>query len=151
MIRKDMTIEQMRAIFEAKKAANEEERKRENQNKLPKPLNPEGLAIIIFAFLDAEAASYLACGGTPRYQITEKQLFFLKWYDNAYPTTELSALIREAEQKPVCIYDWRNLQVLITELVEDYKAAKELQDEETEVNLDSVPPHIRARIESKTK
>lgn len=155
MTRKDayenMTIEQVKKIFEAKKAANEEERKREIQNKLPKPVNPKGLAITVFAFLDAEAESYLACGGTARYQITEKQLFFLKWYESAYPTTELAALIREAEQNPVCIYDWRNLQVLLTELVEDFKAAKELQDKEEEINFDAIPPHIRARLEAKIK
>lgn len=148
---RNMTVEKAKAIFEAKKEANEEERKREMQNKLPKPVNPKGLAIMIYAFLDAEAESFIACGGTPRYQITEKQLFFLKWYENSYPTTEIAALINEAEQNPVCIYDWRNLQVLLTELVEDFKAAKELQDEETEMNLDAVPPHIRARIENKIK
>lgn len=147
-----MTIEQVKSMFKAKIAANEEERKREIQNKLPKPVNPKGLAIMVYAFLDAEAESYLACGGTPRYQISEKQLFFLKWYENAYPTTELAALINEAEYNPVCIYDWRNLQVLLTELVEDFKTARELQDQEAEsINLDAVPPHIRARLEAKIK
>ena len=147
----NMTIQQVKAIFAAKKEANEEERKREFQNKLPKPTNPRGLAAMVFAFLDAEAESFIACGGTPRYQITERQLFYLKWYENAYPTTELSALIKEAEHNPVCIYDWRNLQVLLTELVEDFKIAREVQEEEPEINFDAVPPHIKARLEAKIK
>lgn len=155
MTRKDaygnMTIEQVKAIFAAKKAANEEERKREAQNRLPKPVNQKGLAIIVYAFLDAEADAYIASGGTARYSISEKQMFFLKWYENACPTTELRSLIQDAENGAPCVYDWRNLQVLMTELVEDFKTARELQDEEPQISLDNVPAHIRSRLENKIK
>lgn len=148
------SFEDVKKMFEAKKAANEEERRKEAEAKLPTPANPKGLAIIIFAFLDAEAEAYLACSGTARYQLTEKQMFYLKWYDSKYPTTELRALINEAEENPVCIYDWRNLQVLMTELVEDFRAAQQMQLEaETQKNieLDKLPAHIRARLEAKIK
>lgn len=145
-----MTMELARKIFNAKKESAEEERKQELKNRVPRVLNPDAIAITVFGFLDAEAESFLACGGTARYSISEKQLFFLRWYDSQYPTTDIAALIREAEDGKPCIYDWRNLQVLLTELVSDFNAAK-LQDEEPQISLDDVPAHIRARIESKIK
>lgn len=147
----EMSLQLAKKIFEEKKAAAAAEREQERKNSVPQVLNPQGLAITVFGFFEAEAESYLACGGTARYQITEKQLFFLKWYNDQYPTTELTSLIKEVEENPVCIYDWRNLQVLLTELVEDFKAAKEWKDQEEEINFDAVPPHIRARLEAKIK
>lgn len=146
-----MSLELAKKIFEEKKAAADAEREQERKNSVPKVLNPQGLAITVYGFFESEAEAFLACGGTARYTISEKQLFFLKWYNDQFPTTDLSALIREAEENPVCIYDWRNLSILLTELVEDFKAAKELQDQEQEVNFDAVPPHIRSRIEAKIK
>lgn len=147
----EMSLELAKKIFEEKKAAAAAEREQERKNSVPKVLNPKGLAITVYGFFEAEAEAFLACGGTARYTISEKQLFFLRWYNNQYPTTDLSALIREAEENPVCIYDWKNLNILLTEIVEDWRASKELQDEEPEVNLDSVPEHIRSRIEAKIK
>ena len=147
----ETTKETIKKLFNAKKEAAEEERKAEAKNKIVPVLNPDGIAITVCGFLDAEADAFLPCGGTPRYSISEKQLFFIKWYEEQYPTTELRLLIQEAENGAPCIYDWRNLQVLLTELVEDFKAAKELQNEEPKIDLDAVPPHIRARLESKIK
>ena len=147
----ETTKETIKKLFNAKKEAAEEERKAEAKNKIVPVLNPDGIAITVCGFLDAEADAFLPCGGTPRYSISEKQLFSIKWYEEQYPTTELRLLIQEAENGAPCIYDWRNLQVLLTELVEDFKAAKELQNEEPKIDLDAVPPHIRARLESKTK
>ena len=144
-----MTIEKVRALFEAKIASNEAERMKERKLNAPDPVNKRGLAITVFAFLDAEANAYLAAGGTPRYSISEKQLWLLDWYDTACPTAELRALINEAENGSPVIYDWRNLQVLMTELVEDNKIAKEMDIKE--VSLDAVPAHIRARIENMKK
>ena len=145
--------EKVKAIFNAKKEAAEEERKAETKNKIVPVLNPDGIAITVFGFLDAEAEAYLACGGTARYFISEKQLFFLEWYEEQYPTGELKALIDEAKTGTPCIYDWRNLQVLLTELVEDFKTSKDMSMSETEpqISLDDVPPHIRARLEAKIK
>ena len=147
----EMSLELAKKIFEEKKAAATAEREQERKNSVPRVLNPQGLAVTVFGFFEAEAEAFLACGGTARYTISEKQLFFLKWYNDQYPTTDLTALIREAEENPVCVYDWRNLSILLTELVEDWKASKELQDEEPEINLDAVPEHIRARLEAKIK
>lgn len=151
MANREMNLEMVKKLFEAKKAANEEERKQELKNRVPRVLNPQGLAVTVYGFFEAEAESFLACGGTARYSISEKQMFFLNWYNDQFPTTDLTSLIREAEENPVVIYDWRNLQVLMTELVEDWRASKELQDEEPEISLDNVPTHIRSRLEAKIK
>lgn len=147
----EMNLEMAKKLFDAKKEAAAAEREQERKNSVPRVLNPQGLAITVYGFFEAEAESFLACGGTARYQISEKQMFFLNWYNDQFPTTDLSALIREAEENPVCIYDWRNLSILLTELVEDYNSARELQDEEPQISLDDVPPHIRARLEAKIK
>ena len=147
----EMNLQLAKKIFEEKKAAATAEREQERKNSVPKVLNPQGLAITVYGFFESEADAFLACGGTARYTISEKQLFFLKWYSDQFPTTDLSALIKEAEENPVCIYDWRNLQVLLTELVEDFKASKDMSDEKPEINVDAVPEHIRSRLENKIK
>ena len=147
----EMSLELAKKIFEEKKAAAAAEREQERKNSVPSVLNPQGLAIMVYGFFESEADAFLNCGGTPRYQITEKQLYYLKWYNDQYPTTDLAALIREAESNPVCIYDWRNLSILLTELVEDYNSSKNMLGAKLTVNLDNVPAHIRARLESKIK
>ena len=147
----EMSLELAKKLFNAKKEAAEEERKAEAKNKIVPVLNPDGIAITVCGFLDAEADAFLPCGGTPRYSISEKQLFFIKWYEEQYPTTELKLLIQEAENGVPCIYDWRNLQVLLTELVEDFKASRDMSKAEPQISLDNVPAHIRARLEAKIK
>lgn len=147
----EMSLEMAKKLFNAKKESAEEERKQELKNRVPKVLNPQALAVTVFGFLESETDAFIAAGGTARYAISEKQLFFIKWYNEQYPTSEISALIKDAEENPVCIYDWRNLNVLLTELVEDWRASKELQDEEPQISFDAAPPHIRARLENKIK
>ena len=145
----EMNLEMAKKIFETKKQAAAAEREQERKNSVPQVLNPQGLAITVYGFFESEADAFIACGGTPRYQITEKQLYYLRWYNDQYPTTDLTALIREAEENPVCIYDWRNLSILLTELVEDYNSSKNMLGAKPTVDLDSVPAHIRSRIEAK--
>ena len=147
----EMSLELAKKLFEEKKAAADAEREQERKNSVPQVLNPQGLAITVYGFFESEADAFIACGGTPRYQITEKQLYYLRWYNDQYPTTDLTALIREAEENPVCIYDWRNLSIMLTELVEDYNSSKNMLGAKSTVDLDSVPAHIRARIEAKIK
>ena len=147
----EMTKETIKKLFNAKKEAAEEERKAEAKNKIVPVLNPDGIAVTVCGFLDAEADAFLPCGGEARYSISEKQLFFIKWYEEQYPTTELRLLIKEAENGAPCIYDWRNLSVLITELVSDWRASKDMSEVEPQISLDNVPAHIRARLEAKIK
>lgn len=147
----EMSLKLAKKLFEEKKAAAAAEREQERKNSVPRVLNPQGLAVTVYGFFEAEAESYLASGGTARYQITEKQLYYLKWYNDQYPTTDLTALIKEAEENPYCIFDWRNTQILLTELVEDYNSSKDLLGAKQNVSLDDAPPHIRARLEAKIK
>ena len=147
----EMSLQLARKIFEEKKKAAAAEREQERKNSVPTVLNPQGLAVTVYGFFEAETDAFLACGGTPRYQISEKQMFFLKWYNDQCPTTDLTALIKEAEQNPVCIYDWRNLSILLTELVEDYNSSKNMLGARSTVDFDAVPAHIRARLENKIK
>ena len=147
----EMSLQLARKIFEEKKKAADAEREQERKNSVPTVLNPQGLAVTVYGFFEAETDAFLACGGTPRYQISEKQMFFLKWYNDQCPTTDLTALIKEAEQNPVCIYDWRNLSILLTELVEDYNSSKNMLGARSTVDFDAVPAHIRARLENKIK
>ena len=145
----EMSLELAKKMSEEKKAAAAAARAQERTNSVPQVLNPQGLAITVYGFFESEADAFIACGGTPRYQITEKQLYYLRWYNDQYPTTDLTALVREAEENPVCIYDWRNLSILLTELVEDYNSSKNMLGARSTVDLDSVPAHIRSRIENK--
>ena len=147
----EINLELAKKIFEEKKATADAEREQERKNSVPSVLNPQGLAVTVYGFFEAEADAFIACGGTPRYQITEKQLYYLRWYNDQCPTTDISALIKEAERNPVCIYDWRNLNILLTELVEDYNSSKNMLGAKSTVDLDAVPAHIRARLEAKIK
>ena len=149
--KKEITKETIKKLFNAKKEAAEEERKAEAKNKIVPVLNPDGIALTVCGFLDAEADAFLPCGGTPRYSISEKQLFFIRWYEEQYPTTELRLLIQETENGEPCIYDWRNLNVLLTELVSDWRASKDMSEVEPQISLDNVPAHIRSRLETKIK
>ena len=147
----EMNLELAKKIFEEKKAAAAAEREQERKNSVPQVLNPDGIAITVYGFFESETDAFIACGGTPRYQITEKQLYYLKWYNDQHPTTELRLLIQEAENGAPCIYNWKNLSVLITELVSDWRASKDMSEVEPPISLDNVPAHIRARIEAKIK
>lgn len=147
----EMNLQLAKKLFEEKKAAAAAEREQERKNSVPQVLNPQGLAVTIFGFFEAEAESYIAAGGTARYKVSNGQLYYLKWYNDQYPTTELTSLIKEAEENPYCIYNWENLSILMSELIEDHNSSQNMLGAKQNVNLDAVPEHIRARLEAKIK
>ena len=142
----EMNLQLVKKLFEEKKAAAAAEREQERKNSVPQVLNPQGLTMTVFGFFEAEADSYLAVGGTARYKISNGQMYYLKWYNDQYPTTELTSLIKEAEENPYCIYNWENLSILMSELIEDHNSSQNLMGAKQDLSLDSVTAHIRNRI-----
>ena len=121
------------------------EREQEKRRKLPTPCCEVEIMTMVVGFFESERDAFKASSGTPRYGISEKQCFYLKWVNEFYPNTSLTALIKAAETGQPVIYDWLNSSTLITYLIQEYKTALELQDTEhdREKNLSELPPWLQ--------
>ena len=123
-----------------------EERRQEKIRRLPTPCSEVEILTMVMGFIESEKDAFKATSGVARYSISEKQLFYLKWVNEFYPNTNLTALIREAENGSPVIYDWRNSSTLITYLIQEYRTALELQDTENdrEKTLSELPPWLQS-------
>lgn len=133
--------------FKSLVQSSDEEREQERLRKLPKPCSSVEIETMLVGFLEAEIDSFRACGGQPRYGLSDKQLFYIEWADNFCPTKEMRYLIETAKNGEPVVYDWRNSSELITYLRLEFQTAKEIQDEEDrEKTISELPPWLQGRF-----